>query len=176
MHYTNRIEEAQNLLKAGEMSSEQFLVYLKRMSTFDLSYSRHMVISDVVKKENGYVTIIYHVITTKGKELDYGGPNKFNPLLLYKDNIKNMKFFVAPITYLQKFKEEDYNKLFFLTKKKNFKDSEELQIKLVNQLKDAVKTSSFVLFDVNKDCLDLVPKEIDINEKLPISTYNNITD
>ncbi len=79
-----RLEEADYVLKKI-INYDQYISFYKRMKAFDLSYI-HSTITDIIEEDEEYYTIIYHVITTKGKEVDYGGPNKFNPIFLYHDD------------------------------------------------------------------------------------------
>jgi len=90
------IEEAKNAFNQEKISEKQFLVLIKRMNALDLSY-KHSTITDIIEEDDTYVTIIYHVITTNKKVVDYGGPNYYKPLLLHHDDIKNKDFFFNTI-------------------------------------------------------------------------------
>jgi len=167
------IEEVNIAFKKKLISKEQLFVTLKRMNAIDLSY-RHSTITDIIEEDDTYVTIIYHVITTNKNIVDYGGPNKYTPLFLYHDNIKNKDFYSIPLTYKQKLRRTDYFEYFVLKNNKSFKnDSIELQRELATSLKKITEVTKFKLLDVNKNCLDLIYSEINPYEEFPDSIYGD---
>ena len=168
-----RKKEATDAYKKNEMSKDQHLAFFKRMDALNLSYN-HSTLIDIIDEDEEYVTIIYHVITTHEKEVDYGGPNKFKPILLYHDNIKNKDFYTIGLTYKHKLRITDYNEYFVLKNNESFKnDSIELQRELATRLKKETEIIKFKLLDVNKKCLDILPSEIDPNEEFPDSDYSD---
>jgi len=167
------IEEAKNAFNQEKISEKQFLVLIKRMNALDLSY-KHSTITDIIEEDDTYVTIIYHVITTNKKVVDYGGPNYYKPLLLHHDDIKNKDFFSIPLTYKHKLCRTDYFEYFVLKNNESFKnDSIELQRELATSLRKITDVTKFKLLDVNKNCLDLLYGEIDPDEVFPDSEYSD---
>lgn len=169
IHIQNRMEEADNTYKAKEMDYMQWTVYLKRIASLNMAYTHSMII-DIIEESDESVTIIYHVITTKKKIVDCGGSNEFEPIYLCS-NEKEKNFYTIPLTYKQKLTKNDYNN-YFITKQEHLKDTIDFQRKLTFSLKQVANLNTFKLFDVNKDCLDLVPSKIDPNQIFENSPYN----
>ena len=168
-----RKEEATDAYNKNEMSKDQHLAFFKRMDALNLSYN-HSTIIDIIEEDEHYITIIYHVITTNEKKVDYGGPNEFTPILLYHDDIKNKNFYTIPLTYKHKLRRADYDEYFVLKNNESFKnDSIELQRELATCLKKITEVTKFKLLDVNKNCLDLIYSEIDPDEEFPDSDYSD---
>ena len=168
-----RKEEATDAYNKNEMSKDQHLAFFKRMDALNLSYN-HSTIIDIIEEDEHYITIIYHVITTNEKKVDYGGPNEFTPILLYHDDIKNKNFYTIPLTYKHKLRRADYDEYFVLKNNESFKnDSIELQRELATCLKKITEVTKFKLLDVNKKCLELLPSEIDPDEDFPDSDYSD---
>src|ERR1700748_1143756 len=168
-----RKKEANDAYNENKMSKDQHIAFFKRMDALNLSYN-HSMITDIIEEDEEFFTILYHVITTNDKEVDYGGPNKFTPIFLYHDNIKNKDFYTIGLTYKHKLRRADYDKYFVLKNKESFKnDSIELQRELATNLKKKTEITKFKLLDVNKKCLDLLPSEIDPDEEFPDSDYSD---
>lgn len=166
-----RIKEANSALQKKQITPEQFHVFLKRMNALDLSYV-HSHIEDIIEEHQDTYTVIYHIITTSKKDVDYGGPNKFKPIFLYHHDIKNKDFYTIALTYIHKIKRADYYNAFVFKQGEAFKnDSIDLQRKLAKNLKDIREKITFKMLNVNKQCLDLPFSQIDPAEKLQDSEY-----
>jgi hypothetical protein len=168
-----RIEEAEIAHQQEKMSKNQFFVFIKRMEALNLSY-QHSTITDIIEEDEEYITIIYHVITTKATIVDYGGANKYKPIFLYYDDVKNKSFYSIPLTYVHKLRKTDYFNYFVLKNEESFKiDGIDLQRKLAKSLSKIIELNKFKSLNVNKNCLDLLPSNIDPDEIFPDSEYND---
>jgi hypothetical protein len=172
-----RIAKVEEALKQKKISKDQFLVFVKRFNAIDLSYV-HATISDIIEEsvEDGeeYVTIIYHVITTKPTIIDHGGPNQFKPIYLYHNKEADIVYYTIPLTYIQKLKKKDYIMFYVLKSKEAFKnDTDEVQNNLAYNIKKVSEITTFQMLDVNEKCLKDIPfNEIIPDEAFPISIYS----
>jgi hypothetical protein len=171
------IIEAEEALKQKKISKDQFLVYVKRMNALDLSYV-HATISDItqyniVKENEEYITINYHVITTKPTLVDYGGPNTFKPIFLYYDEKINISYYTIPLTYIQTLKKKEYISYFLEKNKKVFKnDTIDVQNYLAFNIKKISEINNFKMLNINEKCLKTSFSNIIPNEEFPNSIYS----
>ena len=176
------IAAAEEALKKDLIKKDQFLVYLKRINALDLSYAHATLIDiaeeQILKEGDEYVTIIYHVITTKPIVVDYGGPNQYTPIFLYQNKETNTTYYTIPLTYVQTLKKDDYLNYFILKNKQVFKDhTSDVQNNLACSLKKVSEINTFKMLNINQKCLNLNFSEIIPTEEFPDSIYsNNITD
>lgn len=76
-------------MQQKKINKDQFLIYTKRLNALDLSYV-HATIGDIankhvsVKGDEDYITIIYHMITTKRTIVDYGVQMYLHPSFYIK--------------------------------------------------------------------------------------------
>lgn len=176
------IVEAEEALKQKKISKDQFLVYVKRMNALDFSYV-HATISDIieyniVKENEEYITINYHVITTKPTLVDYGGPNTFKPIFLYYDEKTNITYYTIPLTYIQTLRKKEYISYFLEKNKEVFKnDTIDVQNCLAFNIKKISEINNFKMLNINEKCLKTNFSDIIPNEEFPDSIYSrNITD
>lgn len=171
------ILEAEEALKQKKISKDQFLVYVKRMNALDLSYV-HATISDIiqyniVKEDEEYVTINYHVITTKPTLVDYGGPNIFKPIFLYYDEKTKITYYTIPLTYIQTLKKKEYISYFLEKNKEIFKnDTTDVQNYLAFNIKKISEINNFKMLNINEKCLKTSFSDIIPNEEFPNSIYS----
>lgn len=85
----NAWSAAEEALQQKKINKDQFLIYTKRLNALDLSYV-HATIGDIankhvsVKGDEDYITIIYHMITTKRTIVDYGVQMYLHPSFYIK--------------------------------------------------------------------------------------------
>lgn len=167
-----RLAEAQVEFDKKKISAEQFLNFTQRMKALDLSYV-HATIGDIIEENDEYVTVAYHVITTKCKPIDYGGPNRFTPMFLWNDETQKKDFFAIPVTFLHKMRRIDYQTIYSSRNDEVFKDNSiELKDRLSYSLNKLNEYNVFKLLDVNKYCLEVSFSEINTKEELPYSTFS----
>lgn len=161
-----KINEGKTQLENEQVTKEQWLVYLERFKALDLSYV-HTIILDIISKNETTIKFMYHVITTKDKIVNYGGPNQFKPIYLYTDE-KGTKFYTIPLTYIRILSKEEFVNVFKFKKESEFKDNPEAQKKITEALIIAEKKfGHFKQVDVNGDILYKNIKDIDPNESFP---------
>jgi hypothetical protein len=180
-HKARILKEAEEALKQKKMSAEQFLVFAKRINALDLSYV-HATIGDIVehnifKEDEEYITICYHVITTKPTVVNYGGPNSFNPIFLYSDKETKITYYTIPLTYIQTLKKKEYISFFLDKNKEVFKnDTIDVQNNLAYNLKKISEINNFKMLNINEKCLNINLSDIDPKEEFPDSIYSrNLT-
>jgi hypothetical protein len=123
---------------------------------------------DIINQDDINVKFMYHVITTQDKIVDYGGVNKYKPIFLCKDEVKNKNFYTIPLTYLRTLTREEFVNIFKYKEKSEFKDSLELQKKITESLiKIEKEHGAFRQLDINKECLNMDVRKIDPKEMFP---------
>jgi hypothetical protein len=171
------IEAAESALKQKIITNDQFLVYVKRMDALNLSFV-HATIADILKydiiKDNEeYYTIGYHVITTKPTLVDYGGPNTFKPLFLYNEKETNITYYTIPLTYVYTLKKKDFYTLFLEKNRKVFKnDTLDVQNSLAHSINKVSEINNFKMLNVNEKCLNINFSDIIPDEVFPDSIYS----
>jgi hypothetical protein len=148
------------------------------MNALDLSYV-HATISDItqyniVQENEEYVTINYHVITTKPTLVDYGGPNIFKPIFLYYDEKTKITYYTIPLTYILTLKRKEYVSYYLEKNKEAFEnDTIDIQNSLAFNIKKISEINNFKMLNINEKCLknssfsDIMP-----DEEFPSSIYS----
>jgi hypothetical protein len=174
---TKFIREAEEAFNQKKISKDQFLVCVKRMNALDLSYV-HATISDItqyniVQENEEYVTINYHVITTKPTLVDYGGPNTFKPIFLYYDEKTNITYYTIPLTYILTLKKKEYVSYYIGKNKEAFEnDTIDVQNYLAFNIKKISEITNFKMLNINEKCLKTNFSDIIPDEEFPNSIYS----
>lgn len=178
-HKNEVLEAAAAALKLKQIEVNQYVVIAKRINALNLSYV-HATIGDianwrkpVLNEDKEQITIVYHVITTKPTNVDYGGPNQFKPIFLYYDVNTNISYYTIPLTYMLTLRKEEYTNYFLSKNKEAFKnDTIEVQNQLAWSIKKVVQLNKFKLLNVNQKCINITLSDIEPNESFPDSIYN----
>ena len=123
-----------NRYKEGLYNETFMRDYLICTTSIQRAVKSHTVVTEVIDQTEDSITFSYYVITTQKKIVNYGGGNKFKPLLLYNDIESGKNFFTIPLLLIDRVPKTEFEYLFLLKKEEDYRDNYELQKKLVNNI------------------------------------------
>jgi len=162
-------------LESNSITKEQFTVLNRRYTMLERSYIHYMIIDKIEEDEN-FITYIQHVVTTKPREVNYGGSNKFTPLYLCEDKERGITLYTIPLTYINKVSSESFYQMFIKQQLTHYPDSQSLLLQkvAVTNLIYLMNLVKFRQVDIQADIINKSAKTIDPTEIFPYKDENYI--
>jgi hypothetical protein len=98
------------------------LNYTNFLATIQRGVTQHTVVTKIISQTNESITFGYYIITTKPKEVNFRGINKFKSLYLCNDLIAGKFFYTIPVMFIDTFPKKDFDNIFEYKDLSEFKD------------------------------------------------------
>jgi hypothetical protein len=165
-----------NLNAYGEFTKEHMLNYTNFLATIQRGVTQHTVVTEIINQTNESITFGYYIITTKPKEVNFGGINKFKPLYLCKDLIAGKSFYTIPVMFIDTLPKEDFDNIFEYKDLSKFKDGYDRRRNFVDSIRELERNKEieFKEIHIKNDFFDKKIADIDFNTLFKNKSDSNI--